>query len=148
MKERVFTLQVFTHAGVLPYRVNGKKLEFLLITGRGTRQWLIPKGHWRPGGHPSETALREAYEEAGLTGTIHPQPIGTYRNGNKRNRNKQELIIIYPLEVRQKSASWPEKGQRKRKWVDAAAAGDLVDDPLADIIKSFAQNFMARAHSV
>jgi 8-oxo-dGTP pyrophosphatase MutT (NUDIX family) len=148
MKERVVTLQVFTHAGVLPYRVNGNKLEFLLITGRGSRQWLIPKGHWRPGGHPSETALREAYEEAGLTGTIHPQPIGTYRNGNKRNRNKQELIIIYPLEVRQKSSSWPEKGQRKRKWVDAAAAGDLVDDTLADIIKSFARNFMARAHSV
>ena len=48
----------------LPYRVDGRRVRILLITSRGSRRWVIPKG-WPIGGlTPQDTAATEAAEEA------------------------------------------------------------------------------------
>ena len=39
-----------------------------LITSRNGKRWVIPKGWIEPGQTAGETALQEAYEEAGLVG--------------------------------------------------------------------------------
>jgi 8-oxo-dGTP pyrophosphatase MutT (NUDIX family) len=53
----------------LPYRARGKsELEVMLVTSRGSRRWIIPKG-WPKRGIPAhDTAAKEAFEEAGVIG--------------------------------------------------------------------------------
>ena len=54
----------------LPYRETASGLEFLLITTRRTRRWIVPKG-WPMDGHaPHAAAAREALEEAGVSGDV------------------------------------------------------------------------------
>ena len=51
--------------GALCYRFKNDQIEFLLITSRRTKRWILPKG-W-PENHmtPGESAANEAFEEAG-----------------------------------------------------------------------------------
>jgi hypothetical protein len=55
---------------------SGGQVEFLLITSRGRSRWLIPKGGFLPGYGPRHAARTEAYEEAGVDGSMGPKPIG------------------------------------------------------------------------
>ena len=56
--------------GVLPYRiVNGEK-EFLLVFEAFSKCWSLPKGHMEAGEMEEQTALRELFEETGLTGKL------------------------------------------------------------------------------
>ena len=56
--------------GVLPYRmVNGQK-EFLLVFETYSKCWSLPKGHIEAGETDVQTALRELYEETGLTAIL------------------------------------------------------------------------------
>src|SRR5215212_1515673 len=64
--------------GALPFRFDEGQLRVMLITSRGTRRWVIPKGWPMRGLKPHRAAEREAYEEAGLKGQIGKTPVGTY----------------------------------------------------------------------
>ncbi len=65
--------------GALPYRVTASgSIEILLVTTRQTKRWAIPKGWPAKKLKPCESAAREAYEEAGVRGTIGAKPIGTF----------------------------------------------------------------------
>ena len=56
--------------GVLPYRmVNGER-KFLLVFENYSQCWSLPKGHMEAGETEIETALRELYEETGLTAQL------------------------------------------------------------------------------
>lgn len=56
--------------GVLPYRtVNGQQ-EFLLVFETYSKCWSLPKGHIEAGETDVQTALRELYEETGLTANL------------------------------------------------------------------------------
>jgi len=63
----------------LPYRAKGKsKMEIMLVTSRGTRRWIIPKGWPKRGMPPYDTAAKEAFEEGGVIGKVSKRPIGSY----------------------------------------------------------------------
>src|SRR5262245_42601899 len=63
----------------LPYRSRGKtEFEVMLVTSRGTRRWIIPKGWPKIGMPPCEAAAEEAFEEAGVAGKVSGRPIGSY----------------------------------------------------------------------
>jgi hypothetical protein len=52
--------------GALPLGVNSAgKIETFLITTRGSRRWIIPKGRTIPGLEPHDLAASEALKEAG-----------------------------------------------------------------------------------
>ena len=53
---------------VLPYREIKSEVQILLVTSRGTRRWIIPKGWPQRGTPPHRAAAREAFEEAGVVG--------------------------------------------------------------------------------
>ncbi len=65
----------------LPVRVAADgQIEVMLITSRGTKRWIIPKGWPMKKRTPAEAAVTEAFEEAGLKGEIVGQrPVSTYR---------------------------------------------------------------------
>ena len=64
--------------GALCYRVEKGMVQILLVTSRGTKRWIVPKGWPEDGSTPAEAAAKEAGEEAGVTGTVKQRPIGVY----------------------------------------------------------------------
>ena len=60
-----------THAGGVVYRVKDATLELLLVSSRYDKSiWVLPKGHIEPGESSDETAVREVFEEAGVTARV------------------------------------------------------------------------------
>jgi 8-oxo-dGTP pyrophosphatase MutT (NUDIX family) len=73
------TAAVPHQAGIIAYRVKGGAIQVLLITSRDTGRWIIPKGNISSGSTPAEAAEREAFEEAGIKGTlVGSSPLGFY----------------------------------------------------------------------
>lgn len=56
--------------GVLPYRVVDGEREFLIVFEQFSQCWSLPKGHMEAGETEAQTAVRELYEETGLTATL------------------------------------------------------------------------------
>ena len=60
--------------------VSNGDVMFLLVRSRAGNRWTFPKGTVEPSdASPADAAMREALEEAGVTGTVDPVPLGTYR---------------------------------------------------------------------
>ncbi len=110
-------------AGALATRTTAQGLEIALVTSKRGTHWVIPKGHWEPPEALTETARREALEEAGLKGTVAPQPLGSYRY-QKRGQSYQ--VYVYHLRVEETLSSWPEQEKRHREWVDKVEASRRI----------------------
>jgi 8-oxo-dGTP pyrophosphatase MutT (NUDIX family) len=131
--------------GALPYRMsNGRRAEFMLVTSRETRRWIIPKGWPKKGKSPHRSAAREAFEEAGVLGAVGRQPVGSF-SYEKRLKNGGSVeceVHVFPLEVRCQRKEWPEKEERRIKWLSASKAAEKVKDPvLSKIIRRVARKY-------
>ena len=129
----------FLQVGALPYRLSASdEPELLLVTSRGTRQWIIPKGWPMDGLSDSAAAAREAYEEAGILGEIGDTPIGafTYEKARKgEDALSRFLVDVYLLRVERQLTYWPEANERSLAWVSPAHAISLITNTsLADLI--------------
>ena len=131
--------EVPIQTGALPWRLAPKNgIEVLLVTGRRSGRWSIPKGWPMPGKSLAEAAEQEAFEEAGVKGTIDPTPIGTFRHVKQVTivGDVEVDIVVHPLWVDRELERWPEIGQRKRKWFKAKEAAKRVDSPeLSEMIR-------------
>lgn len=60
--------------GVVPYRRKDGHLQVLVLKQRGYAafRWSFPKGHMEAWEEERDTALREMWEECGLTARLHP----------------------------------------------------------------------------
>jgi 8-oxo-dGTP pyrophosphatase MutT (NUDIX family) len=126
----------------LPWRQAGRRIEILLITSRETRRWVIPKG-WPMKGHaPHEAAALEAMEEAGISGEIASDAVGSYSymKGRKGDQAIPSQVIVFPLEVTSELEHWKEKHQRQSHWFPYPKAAALVAEPaLKRLIREFGQ---------
>ena len=127
--------------GVVPVRRGASgALEVLLITSRETRRWVVPRGNPILGRSPAQSAAQEAFEEAGITGTVR-EPVGRYRY-DKRRRDGGLVpaeVELFRLEVEGESEQWPEMGERERRWFGLeAAAAAVAEADLAALIRSLA----------
>lgn len=131
---------VRTQFAALCWRVHNGKPEVLLITSRGTNRWIIPKGWPTIGLTPSEGAMQEAWEEAGVQGKAYDRSLGLFSYVKKIDKNATLpcVAMVYPVKVKKLAKDFPEAGQRKRKWVSPKKAAAMVSEPeLAHIIKTF-----------
>ena len=55
--------------GVIPFRRNGEEREYLILL-QTNNCWSFPKGHMEAGETEEQTALRELFEETGLTAKL------------------------------------------------------------------------------
>jgi len=130
---------VRTQFGALCYRVKGNEVEILLITSRGRGDWIIPKG-WPMGGEtPGNAAATEAMQEAGVEGKLSDKVLGFYSYTKKHDGDNLPCVVaVFPLRVKNLLKKYPEKSERKRRWVSQKKAVSLVVEPeLKRIIKDF-----------
>jgi 8-oxo-dGTP pyrophosphatase MutT (NUDIX family) len=105
------------------------KPEVLLLTSRGTGRWVIPKGWPKNRLTGAETAALEAFEEAGLEGKINRHPIGRYSYVKRELRKNGKIKVqVFVLEVKRQKKHWPERQERRTRWVKAKRAATLVDE--------------------
>lgn len=129
-----------TQFGALCYRVVKNRTEVLLITSRGTKRWITPKGWPMPGKTPAESALREAWEEAGVRGKVNGPCLGlyTYEKRLPGSETRPCAVLVYPVKVTNLLDRYPEAAQRKRKWMSLKKAAQKIDEPeLAHMIRTF-----------
>jgi phosphohistidine phosphatase len=115
--------EVFAQAGAIPYRIVDDSLEVLLISTSSGKHLTIPKGLIDPGFSDTETALNEAYEEAGIKGRLLTPIIGTYAFDKWGGRCHVE---VFAMTVTQVLDVWPEEATRRRVWTDFREAARQV----------------------
>ncbi len=124
------TTDMIRQAAAIPFHEG----RVCLISSRGGKRWIIPKGCMEPGKTSGEIALQEAWEEAGLVGVLRPEPIGSYLY-NKFNNLYH--VTVFVMDVTEAAEDWPESGLRKRVWVDPADALARVQEKgLRELIRA------------
>jgi 8-oxo-dGTP pyrophosphatase MutT (NUDIX family) len=128
--KKVRQVQARRQFGVLALRQRGNAVSVMLVTSRGTRRWIIPKGNPEKGKTGAEVAAIEAFEEAGLLGEVWNKPIGHYLAPKHLTSGKivQCAIEVYRMDVEEVLDDWPEKGQRARGWYALDEAAMLVGE--------------------
>lgn len=129
-----------TQHGALCWREQRGKAQVLLITSRRTGRWVIPKGWPHGNERPDETALREAAEEAGVEGLLHPDCLGLYSYVKHPDLTGALpcMVTVYPVEVLRLAEDWPESGTRRRKWFSPRkAAAEVGEKELARLLRGF-----------
>ncbi|KAI0303696.1 NUDIX hydrolase domain-like protein [Multifurca ochricompacta] len=94
--------------------------KVLVITSRKRPNfWVLPKGGWESTDVALEAAAsREAWEEAGVRGTI-TRFVTTISTASS-------TYHFYELDVASLDAEWLESKERRREWVDFAEAMQRV----------------------
>jgi 8-oxo-dGTP pyrophosphatase MutT (NUDIX family) len=113
------------------------QLEVLLVTTRETQRWVVPKGWPLPRRPDHEAAAVEAWEEAGVRGTINRKPVGTF-DYDKRQKSGSVPVRVsaYLMQVTEEASTWPEASQRRRAWFSAEDASEAVtEDGLKDLLR-------------
>ena len=135
----------------LCYRTNTScELEVMLLTSRETGRWVIPKGWPMAGKLSHEVAAQEAFEEAGMIGSIATEPLGTFSYLKKLKNGVcvDCLVRVYALEVSAQATTFKECGKRRIEWVPFAEAANRVQEPgLRSLIETFPIRMAARLAS-
>ena len=106
----------------------------MLVTSRRRSRWIIPKGIVDIGKTPEESALKEAYEEAGLRGEAVSAELGEYEYEKWGGTCK---VKVYLMRVTDVLESWPESGTRERRWMTVeSAAAEVKEERLKELILS------------
>jgi 8-oxo-dGTP pyrophosphatase MutT (NUDIX family) len=116
----------FNQSGVIPYRKKNNEIEVLLITSLKKKNWIIPKGFIEFNLTPFESAKKEAYEEAGVTGANETVELGSFK---LKKKSGISIMKIYSMEVSEFLEDYPEKNLRKRKWFSIREAAENVFIP-------------------
>ena len=136
--------------GALPYSLTEQEgIRILLVTTRGRRNWIIPKGWPIRNLTAAATAAREAYEEAGLVGAIiGDAPLGYFRYQKPRNSLKVAIceVSVFLFAVERQLHKWPEKSERETRWFAPEEAAALVAPlGLADILLTATRQILVGA---
>ena len=116
----------YRQSGVIAVRVKDGAPQVLLVTSAGGKRWVIPKGIVEKSHSPASSAAKEAWEEAGVTGSVSRRMLGRY---SYAKWNGVCTVLVYRLEVDETHRTWPEAHVRRRKWLAPAAAAARIGSP-------------------
>lgn len=97
--------------------------KVMLVTSRKSSRWVIPKGMIGKGLTAAESAAKEAFEEAGVSGIVGEQMIGSYEC---RKMGVPCRVDVYPLVIDCLHDEWDEMHQRRRELVAPETALGMV----------------------
>lgn len=142
-ERRTETQSILHQAGAIAYRIDRGTIQVLLVTSRETGRWIIPKGNIDAGMTPAQAAKREAYEEAGVTGTLTSSiPLGvyTYFKKLKSGQERAAAVEVYLLHADNFDKKWPERKERLIAWMSTAEAIGRVEEPgVVPLLRRFAE---------
>ncbi|UWQ13807.1 NUDIX hydrolase [Aliiroseovarius sp. M344] len=125
----------------LCYRGAGDDKEVLLVTSRGTGRWILPKGWPMDGKNAAEAARQEAWEEAGVSeGQLDRTSIGAFDSEKEMDFGgiARCTTSVFPLKVEKLDDDFPEADERRRTWVPAERAAEMVaEKDLQKILREF-----------
>ncbi|WP_085441575.1 NUDIX hydrolase [Magnetofaba australis] len=125
LRESSDGLHIYVQSGVIPVRFDAGGWRALLITTRKKKRWVIPKGLVEPAMTPQSSAAKEALEEAGVLGTVHPHCVGMY---DYRKWGGVCRVSVYLMLVESVLDSWLEQ-ERDRRWLPLAQTASWVREP-------------------
>lgn len=100
-QERFFHSHVISlfhkSCGVLPYRMVDGQKEYLIVYEHFSKCWSLPKGHMEAGETEAQTALRELYEETGLTAQLDADTSAAIEYPISPIARKQ--VVFFPGQV-------------------------------------------------
>ena len=127
-------MSVNKEIGVIPYYIRNNSYRFVVVTARNRGgRWIFPKGQPEFDITDKEVAVNEAYEEAGIIGTIQSKPVKVEAKKN----GKKVTYKLYPFRISRICRKWPERRLRKRKFVKADKAAVLLKKPFAAALEEF-----------
>lgn len=131
----------------LVWRKAGPEPEILLVTSRISGHWLLPKGWPMERKSAAESALQEAFEEAGVWGGCDDHPVGSY--GYQKMLSGGAAIHctvdVFAVEAVGVLTHWPEGEQRRREWVTLSEAAARVMEPdLAEFLRRCDDRFVGQ----
>ena len=133
-QEQYFDIKIMScfekSCGVLPYRIVNGQPEFLLVCESFSRRWSIPKGHVEAGETDVQTALRELYEETGLTARLDTTRAASVEYAISGYARKKVVFYLGEVEGDPKVR---EGEIDKYKWVTAE---ELKDDLLPEAFEA------------
>jgi phosphohistidine phosphatase len=89
------------------------RIEVLLVTSMHSKRWILPKGIVEPDMTPAQSAAKEAWEEAGVSGALDARSLGSYHISKWGGECSVE---VFRMDAVREAARWPEAGSRKRRW--------------------------------
>jgi hypothetical protein len=122
----------------LPYHVGADgTIRVMLITSRGTRRFVVPKGWPMRKKSGAAAAACEARQEAGVLGRTAKVPIGSFRYWKRLSIGFVPIIVrVFPMAVEEVLEKWKEDDARGRKWLRPDEAASLIDEPaLASLVR-------------
>jgi 8-oxo-dGTP pyrophosphatase MutT (NUDIX family) len=124
---------VIQQAAAIAVRRSARNYQVCLIRRKGSKSWGIPKGVVDQGDTREETALNEAWEEAGLKGRLIGDAIGTYKY---EKWDKTLRVAVYVMEVLDQADTWEEAGFRERRWTSfEKAVSRLTRHPVRPLLE-------------
>jgi 8-oxo-dGTP pyrophosphatase MutT (NUDIX family) len=130
------TLDVIRQAAAIPLKDD----LVCVVTSRSGKRLVIPKGCLEPGKTAGEIALQEAWEEAGLTGVLDTEPVGSYLY---TKMGFTHHVTVFVMQVTDVAEEWPERELRQRRWLARSKAMAQIEDRgLRNLIRAA---FMSRA---
>ena len=122
--------QVLNQVAALCTRRGEKGLEILLVkSSRG--RWILPKGWPMEDRTDAQAAKLEAWEEAGvLKGPVSKAPVAQFMTKKRYGDGTSSpcLVAVYAISVKAMTKTYPEAGQRRRRWVSRKKAVKLVNE--------------------
>jgi len=110
------------------YRRKGSSVEFLLVNTNGGNKWTFPKGDPELSLSHGKAAEREAWEEAGVSGSIEPRHFCLYIHSKGvfwKPPGVQEFVIkAFLLEVQREEN--PLETMRNPTWFSADDAKKIL----------------------
>jgi hypothetical protein len=122
----------------LPYQVSPDgTIRVMLITSRGTRRFVVPKGWPMRKKSGAAAAACEAKQEAGVLGRTAKLPIGSFQYWKRLSTGFIPIVVrVFPMAVERVLVRWKEDDERGRKWLKPEEAATLIDEPaLASLVR-------------
>ncbi len=108
-------------AGIVGLRYRNGRVEVCVISSRKhPGRLVLPKGTVEKKEKPRQTAVREAFEEAGLKGEASKMARLRINRRGRKVKKSRAYAAYYPMPVSKAVDKWPERRTRARLWVPLA----------------------------
>ena len=127
--------RMITHAGIILSTLVADEWRLALVQGDEAGKWGLPKGHIEEGETWEHAAIRELYEETGIT----------IDSVDSQNSWKIEKCILYAVVLEQPAELIPQDTEiRQAKWVTPRELRALTPSLMNRGLRAYSARFRRR----